>query len=106
MNTNQKLREVMTYGQAFRGAYSNKEINSASMLFMHYHKKIEGTDKQLQIGKLYTFLMLQDEVGFAAIYKKINDLFLNNVTIDWESFCGEIDKLPLRKDYRNYDNFM
>lgn len=103
MNINQKLREVMTYGQAFRGAYSSKEINSASMLFMQYHKKIEGTDEQLQFGKLYTFLMLQDEVGFDAIYKKINDLFFNNVRIDWESFCGEIDKLPLRKGYRNSD---
>ncbi|MGC9676024.1 hypothetical protein ACOP1M_00085 [Staphylococcus warneri] len=100
MNINEKLKMLMAYGNRFIGAYSKKEINSASILFAHYHKKLEKEECEIEKGKLYTFLMLQDEVGFNAIYKKINELSYKNTNISWEDFCSLIDHMPLRQKYK------
>lgn len=100
MKLNEKLKTIIEYGQRFIGEYSEDEINSASILFIQYHKKIEYQSNKIEKGKLYTFLMFQDEVGFYSVYKVINDLSDNNLQIDWEMFCRYVDKVKLRKGYK------
>lgn len=100
MTINEKFKMIIEYGEGFIGAYTEDEVNSACVLFIQYHKKLENKFDEIEKGKLYTFLMFQDEVGFNAVYKAINKLSENNLNINWETFCYFIDNMPLRNGYK------